>query len=488
LFDIDFFLEKEYLGKKVVFLLDEFDFILYYHNPIVFERIKAFVKCVSDKGTKSVYSVTCCGTYAVSMVLYENITQTCAVPAAAEGTLSSSVQHKVCINPSPMPITITHPLSINPPWNCSTVINVDAINHSQHIQFFREISENYNIYIDNSLVDYIYSRTTGHAGFEGSSAAKIVSLGSVKCSINLAEFQKHAESRYAPLEGAVENKIIDIIKQHVESDNNALTDEAKAINNSVKEFLLTFLEHGGHIPGSMLEHILRDNHNIRTKAIIKLQALGILSADKYKYGYSFTCPLILDVISKYYYPRIIPSNEQYALKEIDGCLLAPAIINGIKYFHQHIITDKLVANKYSFAEAIIQGELYAILRDLVAYPDYHVLCETRVTENRREAYDIWIKNGTEYGLELKVAAVSEEDIKDTIQQAIKYSQTRKPKEMYLINFYPDSSHIINPFPVNETALPTQSRFEVIHIAYNLDSKKACIVRQNSKIEVPFCVQ
>src|ERR1700722_5353210 len=83
-----------------------------------------------------------------------------------------------------------------------------------------------------------------------------------------------------------------------------------------------------------------------------------------------------------------------------------------------------IINQRSFSEAIIQGELYALLQMAVTRP-YRVFRETRTLEKSEKKCDLWVCNAKEYGIECKVDYVSGKEITDATKQAIGYTRGRE---------------------------------------------------------------
>lgn len=168
----------------------------------------------------------------------------------------------------------------------------------------------------------------------------------------ILEFEKWNE-RFTEFKRNPTNKQIKIVDQ-IEKYFSVSGDED--VRNLLGHFLQRGILHSSEITGT------------DTNAIIHLKAIGIIkNLDDVLLG--FTSNIIFDILSTKYYPlyreglATIPNiNEPRRFLQ--------DILKLLKFIHHSVIFHPLAANKHSFSEAIIQGELYALIRSAISNPTY----------------------------------------------------------------------------------------------------------------------
>src|SRR4051794_30336782 len=223
-----------------------------------------------------------------------------------------------------------------------------------------------------------------------------------------------------------------------------------------------------------------------TNAIIHLQAIGIIkNLDSELFG--FTSNIILDLLSTKYYPLYREGLATIPIIKEPRSFLKD-VLKLLKFIYHDVIFHPLAANLHFFSEAMIQGELYALLRSAVKNPTYKLFRETRTLKGSEKKCDLWVCNGNEYGIECKVNNVSNGEIDSAVNQAIGYIKGRKRAcSMFVFNFVPSDSVADNhDFFFPSVNYPKGLYFETIHILYSKSNRNAQIFRSGMEPEtIPF---
>ncbi|KAF9992509.1 hypothetical protein BGZ79_002997 [Entomortierella chlamydospora] len=429
---LNYTLELHY-QQPTVLIFDEFDYYLFRPNATGIDGglqfLKEFAKAVNDKSYSMIRSI---------------------LSSTVQGPMESDSQTSIYAN-------------VPSPWNSSSIIYASDFTFENHRHFFHGIASELGISIDELVIKDVFSRTEGYAGFEGLLAARC------------AEWTLTAKNRilrygsYLPLItnftrmgslGKVE------AVTHISSRLNSISNRDPVIAAS-KKLLGKFLQSGA-----------LDYRQIETEekdALLHLQGLGIIKqGNQESNDYIFTTNVLFDLLSETYYP-IGDRGGVKGFGNIDGSDdLIDKITRSFRYIRRTIF-DELAVNAHSVAEAMVQGELYALLRVTIPYPNYRVYRETRTITSSEKKCDLWITNGFEYGIECKVNKASMAEIQLCASQAIDYGQDRENiKAIFLLNFSPLESQAINrrlpcPLPVGEYQLFTLQRRAVKH---TLDQFKA----------------
>jgi hypothetical protein len=205
-----------------------------------------------------------------------------------------------------------------------------------------------------------------------------------------------------------------------------------------------------------------------------LQVIGIIK-DLGNELFGFTSNIIFDLLSTKYYSlyrkglaTILSINKpQKFLKDVLGLL---------KFIHHDVIFHSLAANLHFFSKAIIQGELYALLRLTVSNPAYKLFCETQTLKKSEKKCDLWVCNGRKYGIECKVNLVSEDEITKAVKQALGYTRGQNNAHfIFVFNFVLlDSIADNHKFFFLCVMHLKEIYFETVHILYSKVDRKTKI--------------
>jgi hypothetical protein len=145
----------------------------------------------------------------------------------------------------------------------------------------------------------------------------------------------------------------------------------------------------------------------------------------------------------------------------------------------------LAANLYSLSEAIVQGELYALLRSAVSNPVFCLFRETQILKRSEKKCDLWLcSDSKEYGIECKVNYISNDEINSATKQALRYTKGQKNAySIFFLNFVPSDSisknHDFYFLCINRRE---GFYFAVVHILYSKANRNVQIFRHDEKSE------
>ncbi|RUP50724.1 hypothetical protein BC936DRAFT_137911 [Jimgerdemannia flammicorona] len=440
--------------EPVVLMLDELD--AYLLRPNITEgmdALKELVKCVSDGGMSMIQSVVCAGTFSFSQL--------------TENRLRDTQVQDTKFMPSP--------------WNSSCVIEASDFTKENHRQFFHAIEIGKGLEFDVDVVDDIFSRTGGYAGFEGLFAAKCT-----EWTVNV-EGEKLRLDTYTP-------RITDFIRSYTGEKFTALAhvkrylDDADRGGNTVvvaaKKLLQKFL-----YSGSLSRRSLASEDH---EALAYLRGIGIIKQSrKNDDQLEFCSNLLFDMLTDFYYPIGERGGVQQFAEIENSEQFTKRVFSTFPHIHRTIY-DNIASNAHSIGEAMMQGELYRLLHHaLPSYPKYKIFRETKTVDDSEVRCDIWVLDHDEYGLEIKVNLTTKSEIWKAAKQALKYGKDRPGiGGLYLFNFVPFDSHSSNTtLPFYEKKNPhSKIPFEVIHILYSVTNKNATIQRSNkTNVIVDFAV-
>ncbi|RUS29542.1 LOW QUALITY PROTEIN: hypothetical protein BC938DRAFT_480537 [Jimgerdemannia flammicorona] len=438
----------------VILLFDEFDSYLLHPNVAdingSLRLLQELVKSVSDQELNMIQSVVCAGSFALSQL-------TNMLSSTAPVTMESNSQSLDFV-------------AVPSPWNASDVIEASDFTIENHWRFFPRSKAVW----DGVLMEV---RTRGHAGFEGLFAAKCI------------EWTANTEGHVLTLESYTP-RITDFIRArtmeklevvtHIRSRLNSKDGNAIPLRTAAKTLLERFL----HV-GSLTKFDIKDDES---EALIYLRGLGIIKETEDFKEYIFTSNLLFDLLSDEYYPI----GDGGGVERFGNIGDADDFFQKVVQLFQHIrrtIYDPLAVNAHSVAEAMIQGELYALMRMAMPYPRYRVYRETRTIKGSEKKYDLWTTNGSEYGIECKVNLATEAEIMKNAKQAVRYARNRvNARAMFLLNFVPAES--LSDAPSLYYAIGSGlSHFEVVHVLYHSENKYATVHRLDyNTVRVPFAME
>ncbi|CAB4373215.1 unnamed protein product [Rhizophagus irregularis] len=468
--------------EQIVIMIDEFDRFLLNQDKSpegTIDQMRELIKLVNDRGAEGIKSIVFAGSFAISTMLEDGSSQ---VKKVIEISSQESSQELSLLEDSllekPTQSCLQKPEGVPSPLNSAKIIEASDFTKEQHIQFYNDIQENLNLRFNEKVVDDIYSLTNGYAGLEGLLASLCIQYGSNEETL---EFNAWNDLFTEFIRNPTKKKISAVkhiekyLSEPVNSSNNHFIKDAKKL---LERFLRKGILHSSEINDEDLV------------AIVHLRAIGIIR-DMGKEILGFTSNIILDLLSDNYYPVFrqdalakiphINSPQDFLSKTLDL----------FRYIRYNEIFDPLAANKHSFSESTIQGELYALLRMAVSYPTYRIFRETRTLEKSEKKCDVWVCNNKEYGIECKVDKVSEKEIKKAAEQAIGYTKGRdKVCCMFVFNFVPSDSKANNCQLFFPSVIKPRSDiyFETVHILYSKTSRSAQIFRNNmDKTEIHFAL-
>ncbi|POG62128.1 hypothetical protein GLOIN_2v1785738 [Rhizophagus irregularis DAOM 181602=DAOM 197198] len=460
---------KDKYKEKIVILIDEFDRFLFNSKKNkniehAIDEIRELTKLISDRSI-GIKSIVYTGTYSIVAMLKESVPQIRKViETPSQESIDSlsedeSLSHdsKCLLEPQPIPS----------PLNSAKAIQASDFTKDQHMLFFNDIQKDRHIKLSEEVLDDIYSITNGYAGLEGLLASLCMEYSANEKTLEFDKWnERFTEFRRSPTNYQI--KAVNHIEKHLSgsSDNGLL--------ESARNLLGRFLRRG-----TLRSSEIKDSD---TNAIMHLQAIGIIK-DLGSELFGFTSNIMLDLLSTKYYPlyreglATIPDikEPQQFLKDILGLL---------KFIHHDVIFHSLAANLHSFSEAIIQGELYALLRSAVSNNTYKVFRETRTLKGSEKKCDLWVCNGKEYGIECMVNGDSKDEISNAVKQAVGYTKGRKNAcSMFVLNFMPSDSIANNyGFFFPSVIYPEGLYFEMVHILYSKADRSAQIFRRCAETE------
>jgi hypothetical protein len=477
-------LENKY-KEKIVILIDEFDRFLFNSKKnknleCMINEIRELTKLINDKSI-GIKSIVYTGTYSIVAMLKDSVPQIRKVIESAsqesidslsgggslfeEESKSESLSHaSSLLEPEPIPS----------PLNSAKTIQASDFTRDQHISFFKDIQEDRDIKINEDILNDIYSVTNGYAGLEGLLASLCMEYSVNEKSLEFDKWNEHfTEFRRNPMNHQI--KAVNHIEKHLSDRDDKLIENAK---NLLGRFLRRGTLYSSEIHGDDIS------------AIMHLQAIGIIK-DLGSELFGFTSNIISDLLSTNYYPlykkrlgTISDINEpQNFLKDVLGLLT---------FIHHDVIFHPLAANLHSFSEAIVQGELYALLRSAVSNLAFRLFRETRTLKRSEKKCDLWLcSDSKEYGIECKVNYVSNDKIDSATKQALRYTKGRKNAcSIFLLNFVPSDSISEN----HDFYFPCVNRgegfyFTVVHILYSKANRSAQIFRHDKEPEkIPFATE
>jgi len=347
------------------------------------------------------------------------------------------------------------------PWNSSDIIEASDFTVENHRHFFNTIQNAKGFQFDIKVVEDIFSRTQGYAGFEGLFASKCLEW-TINVKNHILEFKTYDYriTDYVRSQTIEKLEAITHIRDRLSPNNHTAT----PLMNNAKKLLEDFL-----YSGSLTKFQIEDDD-----ALIYLRGLGIIKQKEDSDEYIFTSNLLFDLLSDVYYP-IGDRGSIAGFGTIgDPEDFLQRVISSFKHIRRTIY-DSLASNAHSIAEAMIQGELYALLRTAIPYPKYRLYRETKTIKASEKRCDFWVTNGYDYGIETKVGLATETEIINGAKQAIDYTKHRpNTRAMFLLNFLPTESQSNEP---NLTFAEARNvHFEVVHVLYNVKDKTAIIHR------------
>ncbi|KAF9401463.1 hypothetical protein BGX21_001601, partial [Mortierella sp. AD011] len=354
-----------YYQQPIVLIFDEFDYYLFRPNATGIDGglqfLKEFAKAVNDKSYSMIRSIVCSGSFAISQL-------TNKLSSTVQGPMESDSQTSINVN-------------VPSPWNSSSIIHASDFTLENHQHFFHGIASELEISIDELVIKDVFSRTEGYAGFEGLLAAKCAgwTLTAKDRTLSYKSYLRFITNftRMGSL-GKIE------VVTYINDLLNSISNRDPVIAASKK------------LLGKFLQSVTLDYHQIETEekdALLHLQGLGIIKQrNQESSDYIFTTNVLFDLLSETFYP-IGDRGGVKGFGNINGSDdLIDKITRSFRYIRRTIF-DELAVNAHSVVEAMIQGELYALLRVAIPYPNYRVYRETRTITSSEKKRDLWITNG-----------------------------------------------------------------------------------------------
>ncbi|CAG8534947.1 11785_t:CDS:2, partial [Ambispora gerdemannii] len=453
--DLNYEILKNYKGGEIVILIDEFDRFLLNSKDTgdTIDQMKELTKCVNDRGIEGIKSIVFAGSFSITTMLEDGLSQIKKVVrmSSQKDSLSQKKQTRECLEK-----LVGVPSSLN----SAKTIEASDFTKEQHVLFYHDIQENRNLHFSEEVMDDIFGLTNGYAGLEGLLASLCIEYASNE---EILDFNTW-NNRFTEFIRNPTKKKINAVK-HIEkyltepgNDSDITTQYYNHFIKDAKKLLERFLQKGTLQSSEIAEGDLI--------ALVHLRAIGIIKSQGDRL--EFTSNIILDLLSSSYYPFYRETLAK--ISSIDTPLdFLGKTLDLLKYIRYDVIFHSLAPNQHSFSEQTIQGELYALLHMAVSYPTYKIFHETRTLKNY---------------------AISGE-IKSAIDQAIGYTKGREGVCCMLIfNFVPSNSKPDNyqfSFP-NVVKLRDEIYFEIVYILYSKASRRAKILRNGMQAEkIPFAL-
>ncbi len=163
----------------------------------------------------------------------------------------------------------------------------------------------------------------------------------------------------------------------------------------------------------------------------------------------WTAPLLRDLVMRHLYPIKIVTRDQPPLREDQSIDFEVLLRKALCLLTPEIILSGYVQNVASPSEHVFQAELYAAFCGLLASTTYSTYPEARDMDKKlgRQRLDILLANSTKIVIELKVNAITPNEIAKGVKQAWRYGKALEASQTILLNFVPATSLLPNNFNI-----------------------------------------
>ncbi|KAI9000026.1 hypothetical protein BC832DRAFT_156919 [Gaertneriomyces semiglobifer] len=152
------------------------------------------------------------------------------------------------------------------------------------------------------------------------------------------------------------------------------------------------------------------------------------------------------------YVRMLLLRMAYPRRHVDPTIVVPRRKDGsidglsllrlaLQYVDRDVIYDPLSRNRTGSAEAVIQAELYAVLRGIgCVSAKFTTLVEVKHPQGEEMPLDLLLldkdTSAAVVGYELKVQLLRKSEIVNAVRnQAVRYKNDHQISQMYLVNFF-----------------------------------------------------
>ena len=317
---------------------------------------------------------------------------------------------------------VVRPFDVVSPWNKSLFIETQPFERQLFQDFASSVLKSYHADIEAEIVEDILETTCGHPGFSTWMLIKSIQRSVGHKRLRTADWMNSKRTIY----------------------------NSELYNTPTMSKMISRVKSSKKI-ARVLHVLVRDNQVecSEVRLVSFLRAVGIAKPSYHANLITFTSPLIRDCLMQKFYPaydnidEIAPFCYPTSVNYIQTIIL-----KALPHIKAAEILDPLVSYSKGLAEAAIHFQLYRILHAFFRNQSVIVLPESRVVSLSDSRCDIWMKTSfAEFGLELKTECNNSYIQKEANPQIVKYVSSRKPQEMFLLNFVMKEAASVT-FPIN----------------------------------------